>query len=94
MIDFTSLTAIIIAVVVICFIIKFIVSPIIKAVLGVITFLVLIYILQKYLGFNLDQILAPFGISLNSKLRLNFNSILGPINYCADQIKSFLHLSL
>jgi len=90
--DTTSLIEIVIAIVAAYFIIKFVVSPIIRAVLGIIIFLVAIYLLQRFFGFNLDQILAPFGISLNSsKWGLNLNWILGPANYYVDQIKTFLY---
>jgi hypothetical protein len=89
--DLTSLIEIVIVIVVIYFFIKLIVSPVIKLILGVIIFLVAIYLLQRFFGFNLDQVLAPFGISLNSgKWGLNLNWILGPANYYIDQIKTFL----
>jgi hypothetical protein len=93
--DFTSLIEIIIAIVVIYFFIRFIVNPILKVILGVIIFLIAIYILQKYFGFNLDKMLAPFGISLNSsKWSTNFNWILGPVNYYIYQAKNFLNFIL
>jgi hypothetical protein len=89
--DITSLIEILVVIVVIYFFMKFIVSPIFRLILGIIIFLVLIYLFQRFLGFNFDQILAPFGISLNSsKWGLNLNWLLGPINYCIDQIKTFL----
>lgn len=90
--DLTSLIEIVIAIVVIYFFIKLIVSPLFKVVVGVIIFIVAIYLLQKYFGFNIDKILAPFGISLNlNKLGLNLNWLLGPINNYIDQIKNFLN---
>ena len=95
--DFTSLITIFIAIVVIYFVIKFIVSPLIRIILGIIIFLILIYFLQRFFGFSLKQIFAPFGISLDlSKWGLNFNWILEPTNYymnqIMDQIKNFLNL--
>jgi len=87
--DLTSLIAIIIAIVAIYFFVKLVVSPIIKAILGVVIFLVLIYILQR-LGFNLDSILAPFGISLNlNRWAPNLSWLFGPANYYIDQAKNF-----
>jgi hypothetical protein len=89
--DIASLIAIIIAIVAIYFFIKLVVSPIIKAILGVVIFLVLIYILQR-LGFNLDNILAPFGISLNlNRWAPNLSWLFGPANYYIDQLKTFLN---
>lgn len=89
--DITSIIEIIIVIAVIYFLIKFVVSPVIKIILGIIIFLVAIYLLQSFFGFNIDQVLAPFGISLNlNKLLPSFNWILGPANYCIDQIKHFI----
>ena len=88
--DISSLIAIVIAIVAIYFFIKLIVSPIIKAVLGVIIFIAVIYLLQRFFGFNIDQILAPFGISFNlGNWGPGFNWILGPANYYIDQIQNF-----
>lgn len=78
--DFSSLIEIIIAIVVVYFFIRFVVNPILKVVVGIIIFIVLIYLLQKYLGFNLDKVLAQFGIS---------NWIISPINYYINQAESF-----
>lgn len=90
--DTSSIVAIIVAIVAIYLFIKFIVSPIIRAVLGIIIFLIVIYLLQKFLGFNLDQILAPFGISLNAdKWGINVNSILGIAGNYIEQIKGYLN---
>ena len=90
--DVTTLVEIVIAIVVLYFLIRFVVSPIVKAVVGVVIFIVLIYLLQRFFGFNLDQVLAPFGISFNSSKwsGLNLNWILGPANYYVDQIKNFM----
>jgi hypothetical protein len=88
--DISSLIAIVIAIVAIYFFIKLIVSPIIKAVLGVIIFIAVIYLLQRFFGFNIDQILAPFGISFNlANWGPGFNWILGPANHYIDQIQNF-----
>jgi len=89
--DLTSLIEIVVAIGVIYFLIKFILSPVIRIILGIIIFLVVIYLLQKFLGFNFDKILAPFGVSLNlNKWGLNLNWIISPVNYYINQIKNFL----
>jgi len=88
--DITLFIAIIVAIIAIYLFIKFIVSPILRIVFGIIIFLVLIYILQRFLGFNLNHILAPFGISFSPDWESIFGWLLKPINYFTDQIKSFL----
>jgi len=89
--DISSFITIIIAIVLIYFVIKFVVSPIVKAILSVIIFLILVYLLQRFLGFDIDQVLAPFGISLNlGNWGINLDWLLNPINYYADQIKIFI----
>jgi hypothetical protein len=88
--DITSLIEIIIVIGLIYLFLKLIVSPIFKIILGIIIFLVLIYILQRFFNFDLGQILAPFGISLKpTKLGPNFNWLLVPLNHYIDQIQSF-----
>ena len=88
--DLTTIIEIAVAIVVIFFFIKFIVSPIIKIIMGIIIFIVLLYLLQRFFGFNIDQVLTPFGISLkSSSWNMNLNWILGPANYYVDQIKNF-----
>ena len=90
--DLTSIIEIAIVIVVIYFFLKFIVSPIIKIIVGIIIFLVLVYLLQRFFGFDLSQVLAPFGISSKlSSWNLNLNWILGPANYYIDQMKNFLN---
>jgi hypothetical protein len=90
--DITSLIEIVIAVVVVYFFLRFIISPVLKAVVGVIFFIVLIYLLQRFFGFNIDKVLSPFGINLNlNKLGLNLNWILGPADYYINQVKNFLN---
>ncbi len=90
--DITSLVGIIIVIIVAYFLIKFIISPILRAILGVIFFLVLIYLLQKFFGFDIDKALTPYGISLNIN---NWLSKLGwifkPINYLINQGTSIFH---
>jgi hypothetical protein len=88
--DLTSIISIVVLIVVIYFLIKFIVSPIIRLILGVIIILIFIYIAQRYLNFDIDQVLAPFGISLNINGWLGkLNWLFEPINYYLDQAKNF-----
>lgn len=91
--DYASLITIIITIIIIYFLIKLIISPIIKAVLGIITFLIIIYILQKFFGFDLNKILTPFGINLNTE-SWNLNWLTGPVDYYVNMIKSFLDFIL
>ena len=89
--DINSLIVIIIGLVVIYLFIKFIVSPAIKTILGIITFLVLIYILQRFFNFNIDNVLAPFGINLNlNRFAGSLFWLVSPINYYIDRIMVFL----
>jgi len=92
MIDLASIITIIIAIVIIYLLIRFIVSPILKIILAIIAFLILIYILQKYFGFDVSNILAPFGISFDfNEFASSFNWLLTPLNNVIDQIKNFLN---
>ena len=89
--DLTSLIEIIIVIVAIYFFLRFIVSPIIKTILGIVIFLFLVYLLQKYFGFSIDKVLAPFGISFNmSNWNLNLDWLLGPLNALMDKIMSVI----
>jgi putative flippase GtrA len=89
--DITSLIEIAVVIVVIYFFIKFIVSPIVRIAVGIIILIVFIYLLQRFFGFNMDQVLSPFGVSLNpSKWNINIDWISNPVNSIIDQIKSFL----
>jgi hypothetical protein len=91
--DIISIIGIIVAILVLYVFLRFIVSPIIKAVIGVLIFFVFIYLLQRLFGFNLNQILAPFGISFDiSHWGLNLNWIMTPINYFVDQFKNLLNI--
>jgi hypothetical protein len=86
--DLTSLIAIVIAVIVIYLFIKFVVSPVLRVIFGIIVFLVLIYILQRFFGFNIDQVFTPFGIHFG---KTNLDWMAGPVNYCINQIKNLLN---
>jgi len=91
--DIISIIGIIVAILVLYVFLRLIVSPIIKAVIGVLIFFVFIYLLQRLFGFNLNQILAPFGISFDiSHWGLNLNWIMTPINYFVDQFKNLLNI--
>ena len=89
-INLTSIIVIIVAIVIIYLFIRFIVSPVLRIILSIIAFLLLLYILQKYFGFNVSEILAPFGISFDfNKFSSNFNWLLTPLNNAIEQIKYF-----
>ena len=78
--DIASLVEIVVAVVVVYFFI-----------VGIVLLLVLIYLLQRFFGFNIDNILAPFGMSSSFKnLALNMNWLLDPINYYINKITFFI----
>lgn len=87
--DTTLLIEIIVAAFVIFLFIKFVVSPVIKVILGVIIFLFLIYLLQRFFGIGLDKILAPFGISLNlDRWSSAINWIFSPLDGYIQQLKN------
>jgi hypothetical protein len=89
--DTTSIVTIVVGIGVIILFVKFVVSPIVRVILGIVIFCIAVYLLQRFLNFNLNQLLAPYGVSLDlSKWGLNLNWILGPANYYADQVKNFL----
>lgn len=90
--DLTSIIEIVVAIVVIYFFIKLIVNPVIKLIIGVVVFIVAIYLLQRFAGFNFNNILSSFGISWDtSKWSSNFNWISGPVNYYLNQAMSVFH---
>ncbi len=90
--DFTSIIEIVVVVAIAYFLIRFIVSPVIRLVFGIIIFLIVVTLLQRFFGFDIDQILSQFGIHLNlNKWILSFNWILGPADRYIDQIKNFLN---
>jgi hypothetical protein len=63
--DFTSLIAIIVAIIAIYIFIRFILSPIIKIILGVVIFLSLIYLLKRFFGLDLNDILTSLSTLFN-----------------------------
>ena len=83
--DITSLIAIVVAIIIIYLVIKFIVSPLLKIVFGIILILIILYFLQKYLGFDPNQILSPFGISFKN---INLDWLSAQVDYCLNQIKN------
>ena len=90
--DTTSLIEIVLVIIVIYLFIKFIVSPIIKAIVGIIIFLVAIYLLQQFFGFDLSKVLAPFGITFNSSnWGSSFNWFTGPVSYWGNELKTFVN---
>lgn len=92
--DFASLIGIVIVIVIIYFFVKFIISPIIRVIFGILSFLVLIYLLQRLLGFNIDNILLQYNINLNINGWLSkLDWLLAPLDNLIEQIKSFLDSS-
>ena len=63
--DFTPLITIIISAIAIYFFIKLIVHPLLKAIGGIIVFIIIIYIMQRYFGLNLENAFGPLGKYLN-----------------------------
>ena len=93
--DLATIIIIIIGILLIYFFIRFVVSPVIRAILGVIIFIFLIYLLQRYLGFDFNKVLSTFGISFDTnKLGFNFDWLSGPINYFGDKIQSYANFLL
>jgi len=89
MIDLTSLVAIAVIIVVIYFFLKLIVSPLIRVILGIVIFIIALYLLQRFFGFDVNKVLSPFGISVPSDWIVDIGTIFGPFNYYIEQIKSF-----
>jgi hypothetical protein len=90
--DTTSFIEIIIVIIVAYFLIKFIVSPLIKVIFGIAIVLIILHLLQRFLGFNIDTFLSQFGINLNlNSWLLNFNWLFGSIDNLIDQIKNFIN---
>jgi len=89
MIDLTSLAVIAVIIVVIYFFVKLIVSPLVRVGLGIIIFIIALYLLQRFFGFDLNKVLGPLGISVPNGWNIDLNTIFGPFNYYIEQIKSF-----
>lgn len=88
-IDLASIIVIIIAIIIIYLLIRYIVSPFLKIIFVILAFLIFIYILQKFFNFDISQILAPFGISIDlNKFASGFNWLLTPINQGIEEIKN------
>ena len=64
----------------------------VKIIFGIILLLIMLHLLQRFLGFNIDQTLAQFNINLGlNNWLLNFNWLLGPLDNFIDQIISFFN---
>ncbi len=89
--DTTALIGIIVTIIVAYFIIRFIVSPLIKIIIGVVAILLLVYLLQKFLGFNINNILSSFGISSPNSNSWSewIDNLFSPISGYLDQVKNF-----
>ncbi len=89
--DTTLLIEIVVAIFIVWLFVKFIVNPVLKIVVGIIIFLFLIYILQRFFGLSIDKLLAPFGISLNLDSWVSkFNWLFSPLDGYINKIKDFI----
>lgn len=86
--DIASLIQIVIIIAVAYFLIKFVISPFMKAIIGIITLLVVIYLLQRFVGFDIAKSLSPLGISWSSSW---LDWLTGPINYLIEKITPYFN---
>lgn len=90
--DLTSILVIIAAIVIIYLFVKLILSPLVKTILGIVFFILLIYILQKFSSFDLSRVLGPFAVYFNpSKWGINFKWLLDPVNSYANKAVPFIN---
>ncbi len=88
--DFAWLITIIISAIVIYFFVKLIVSPLIKVVVGIVVFLIIIYVLQHFFNFDLTGAFGPFGKYLDiGNWGINFNVAINQIENYIEKIFSF-----
>jgi hypothetical protein len=89
--DIISSIAIVLAVGVTYFFIKLVVNPVLRILLDIVVFMVGVYLLQHYLGFDINKMLAPFGISFNpNNWGSHLDWIFKPVNYCINLVSNFL----
>jgi hypothetical protein len=81
--DLTSIIIVVIVIAVVYLFIKFIVSPLMKLIAGVLIFVVLIYVLQRFFNLNLNQL--PFGESLN------FNKWISSFNWITNLLSGYIN---
>jgi len=81
-ITFSTIITIVVVAAVIYFLVKYIINPIVKIISGILTILLIIYILQKFFGINvLQYIPSEYG------RYLNFDTWVGFIKNWILQIK-------
>jgi hypothetical protein len=94
MIDVSSFLAIIVIAVLIFLFVKFIVHPLLKLIIGIAIFLILLYIVQNFFGFDLSKYLGPFAPLAKyldiSKWGVNLDWLLNPLNHYLNLGLSFL----
>ena len=91
--DLQSIIVIVVAIVIVYFFVKLVVSPLVKVVLGIITFLIALYVLQHFFNLNLNNALGPLSSYLNlNKWGVNLNWILAQVFSYINSILSFLHI--
>lgn len=89
--DTSSVLTILAIIAIIYFFVKFIVSPIIKALVGVIVFLIILYILKNYFNFDLNKVFGPYTIFFDiTKWGINLSLVLDPINNLVNIIINFI----
>jgi hypothetical protein len=90
--DFNSIIAIVVGAVAIYLFIKFVVNPLIKTVLGIVIFLILIYILKHTFNLDLTKAFGPFGSYFDlDSWGSSIGWLLDPINYFLNKATSFFH---
>jgi hypothetical protein len=88
--DFAPIITIIISLIVVYFFIKLIVSPLIKVIIGIAVFLIMIYLLQHFLNFDVSKSFGPFGKYLDLKnWGINLQDIMNQIGNYIKKTLSF-----
>jgi len=91
--DFNSIIAIIVGLVAVYLFVKFVVNPLLKAALGVVIFLILIYIFQRIFNLDLTKIFGPFAPYLDlNNWGSNISWLLAPLNNYISKAISFFQV--
>jgi len=78
--DFAPIITIVVSLVVVFFFIKLVVSPLVKVIIGIAVFLIMIYLLQHFLNFDVSNSFGPFGKYLDLKnWNINFQEVINQI---------------
>lgn len=87
--DITSLLSIVVVLALTYIFVKLVVSPVLKVAVGIIIFIIMLYLVQKFFGFDVSKLLKPFGISLTPSQLGTFDWILDQADYYINKVKSF-----